>query len=376
LPTHTHTHTQHTQIMYTNLFFFLIVSLISVCYSLEWQGVNANGHPVERTFTVLQSPDKGDPYTFSVLATQRKAIGKSKTIDAIEFTFSVIGLPHFVVRFFAHSSDSVEATAHRHALRKLVEYIPNPLNSSAGFQPGTNNLTVIVQEQFFWGSDAASDWSALSVTESTDSSTGANIYTICSTNGIGVNLCVYSADIWSQLTVNGSTFSVDPNSIHHSLDISNFPWLGTNTQLALKVHFEAHTRVVPLNDSSLLNSGEQAFDLSDSGTGKRPVSSWDDTVSVAGSDCSSTADVVRSVIYENDVVGDLDQNIQSAMSQWSDEVDINLITRIVYFSFLTDCNQPTNINWDPEDGIVDSGSFILFPTLSIVLLAILSSFYF
>jgi len=346
--------------------------LICFSFSVKWEGVNANGHEVERTFTILQSPSLGDSKTFSVLATQRAVLRngrRTRIIDAMEFLFSVVGLPHFVVRYFARSTDSVEAGAIRHGLRKLIEYVPNPNNLSSGFQPGVNE---VVQERYFWQGEG-SDWGDLSVTESTDSSTGANIYTICSTNDIGVTVCVYSTDIWSQLTVNGSTFSVDPNAIHHSFDISNFPWNGTNTQLALKTHFEAITGAKNLNNDSLLDENQSGINLGDDTDNSTPLAAWNDTVSVTGSGCSSTADVIRSAIFESDPSSDTDTNINSALSQWSGEVSLNLETRIVYFSFLTDCNQPTDIFWDPEMGFVDTNfATIVYPSLSLLFLAILA----
>jgi len=296
---------------------------------------------------------------------------KLKLLDAIEFSFSVVGLPHFVARYFAKSGDSIETGAIRHGLRKLVEYQPGN-DSSAGFQPGVNT---IVQERLFWGTGSGSKWGALTVSESTDSTTGATVYSICSTNDISVTVCAFGVDIWSELTVNGSKFAVDPNSIHHLFNISNFPWKGTNTQLALKTHFEAVSQVVPINETTLLNSGEAGFNLSDSSDGSvTPAASWNTTVSVTGTGCSATAPVVRSVIYSSDVAADEDVNINTATNQWSGEVNLKLITRIVYFSFLTDCNQPTDILWDPDMGFVDSGSFasVIFPSLSLLLLALFS----
>jgi len=356
-----------------NSFLISLVFLSCLCfsYSLKWEGTNANGHLVERTFSVLKSPALGDPYTFAVLATQRSVNSKghkSRIIDALEFVFSVVGLPHFVVRYFARSTDSIEAGAIRHGLRKLVEYFPGA-NASAGFEPGVNNISSI---QYFWGSGPSAQWSQLSVVENTDSSSGANTYTVCSSNGIGVTICIYSTDIFSEMMINGSKFGIDPNSIHHSLNIASFPWTGTNTQLALKVHFEAISKVAELTNSSLLDTNEDALNLSDDSDTTKAYASWNKTVSVTGAGCSPTAPVVRSVIYENDPTFDKDVNVNTATGQWSGEVNVNFITRLVYYSFLTDCNQPTNILWDPDMGFVDSFASFVYPSLSLMLLALLS----
>jgi hypothetical protein len=351
---------------------FIISTLLAVSLGLRWEGTNENGHPVIRTFNVLASPAKGNPYTFTVLATQRQAQGKHKIQDAIEFTFSVVGLPHFTVRHFDRSTDTVEARGCRHALRKIVEYVES-VNGTGGYEPGTDTK---LQESTFWGVGAGSDWSALDVSNS--SVNGANVFSVCSSNGVGVTICFYAADIWSQLTVNGSSFSVDPNSIHHTLNILNFPFLRSDgsSRLALKTHFEAVSRVVVLNDTTLLdNPNENALDLSVEGDDKKPVAAWDTTVSVTGSGCDSSADVLRSVLYETDVTADEDVNINTALGMWSGEVKLNFLTRITYLSFLTECTggEPTDIFWDPDVGVVDNGSFAstIFPSL-ILLLALLS----
>jgi len=348
----------------------LLIFCISLSYSLKWEGVNALGHPVIRTFRVIKSPALGNKFTFTIRATQRPVDGdghKVKVANALEFTFSVVGLPHYVVRHFERSADTIESGAVRHGLRKLVEYVPS--SPTAGYTPGVQNITQI---RYFWkGSGSA--WSQLSVTQST-SATGGNVYAVCSTNDIGVTFCFYVADIWSQLTVNGSVFAIDPNSIRHTLDISKFPWLGTNTQLALKVHFEAKSRVVSLNDTSFLDPNEDALDLSDPSDTKKPIASWDKFVNVTGAGCSATAPVLRSVIWTTDIASDADVNIETALTQWTGEITLNLVLRTVYFSFLTDCNQPTDIYWDPEIGFAIIGNFgsFVFPSLSLLFFVLLS----
>jgi len=363
------------------ILFVSLLTIISVTYSLKWEGDNANGHPVTRTFRILESPALGNPYTFRVLAVQRAVNTKThKTVftDAIEFTFSVVGLPHFVVRYFAKSTNTtIESSAIRHGLRKLVEYRPGNASESAGFVPGEGE---IVQEKYFW-SGPGSVWSELMISNMTTSA-GANVYQICSSNDIGVTVCFYAADVWNQLTVNGSRFDIDPNAIHHTLDISNFPWKDTDTNLALKVQYEATSRVIALNDSDLVGPNEEALDLSNEGTSTttaRPVAAWSTNVTVTGAGCDSVAPVVRSVIFFNDTIYDPDVGVAIALALWSGEVNLNLVLRIVYFSFLTDCNQPTDIFWDPDMGYVDeasvaSNAYLIFPSAFLALLAIFGSF--
>jgi hypothetical protein len=364
----------------------LIAILVVAVSSVHWTGTDANGDEVIRTFRVLKSPAMGFPDTFTILAVQRElepqpSGKKHKTVsrieDALEFTFSVVALPHYTIRYYKASTDQVETGAVRHGLRKLIEYVPG-VNASAGFQPGQDNKT---SEMYFW-KGTGSSWSNLQVQTSVDQSTGANQTSVCTSNDVGVTICMYISDLTSQLTVNGSQFKLSPNSIHHTLTISKYPFLRNDTQLCLKTHFEARTRVLPLSNATVLDSNEDALDLSDgNSSGASPIAAWQTTVNVQGNGCSATAPVVRSDLFQTEVSGDVDANITNVLSKLSGEISINLITRYVYFSYLTNCPQPSNIYWDPDVGYVDAQpssavSFNAIPSAVIILIIALLAIHF
>jgi hypothetical protein len=348
----------HTAIMkFVAIAIVVVALLVSISTGFKWEGTDANGHPVVRTFTVLKSPAMGNPYTFAVLATQRNidANGKkTKVQDAIEFTFSVVGLPHYVLRYFQRSTDAMEHSAFRHALRKLIEYVPDPENVTAGFEPGVTNKT---SEMYFWNAGKPGRgflFGALQVT--TTMSNNATVYQICTANDAGVTFCFFGSDVWAQLMINGSTFSLDPNAFHHTLNISGYPFLRNDTQLALKTHVDVTKRCVTWNDSALLDSNEAALDVSDPSdtSNSTPVAAWVQTVDVTGDGCSATAAVVRSVIFDGEVVTDTDANITVALAQLDGEIMLTTIEKMVYFSYLTDCPKPTDIYWDPEVGVAQN----------------------
>jgi len=192
---------------------------------------------------------------------------------------------------------------------------------------------------------------------------------------MGVSFCFYGADIWTQLTVNGSQFTLDPNSFHHTLNISGFPFLRNDTQLSLKTHLDVISRVVQLNETDLLDPNEGALDLSDptDTSGSKPIAAWSETVQVSGTDCSATAPVVRSVIFDGEVQADLDGNITAALAAFAGEISLSLVERILYFSFLTDCPMPSDIYWDPDVGFeIDSSSNINFAAYNIPSFALIA----
>jgi len=54
-------------------------------------------------------------------------------------------------------------------------------------------------------------------------------------------------------------------------------------------------------------------------------------------------------IYDTDTLTGNSANLNG-------DITINLIERISYFSFLTDCSEPTSIFWDPDMGIAGTTS--------------------
>jgi len=341
---------------------FIALGCFLSANGLQWIGYGASGNEVERTITVLASPDQGNPHTYAVLATQREvrenAKGQhiGKVVDAIEFTFSTIGIPHFTLRHFARSSDLVEARAGRHAFRKIVEYVNE--NSDPGFQPENDTK---VQSFYLW----LQVWSPLAVATTT-SATGATVTSICthSANNV-VEICAFLADIATELTVNGSVFRLDDQAIHHTLSINNFPFMNTNSQLAIKAHFEAKTRIADYNNT---DAQEAAQDLSDAGDDHHPVVAWNTYVNVTGTGCAATAPVQREILRIRDSINDTDI-VPAGALQFPDSISFSTIIRITYFSFLTGAGcEPTQIFWDPDLGLVDdsSAAFVVVPSFLFV----------
>jgi len=340
---------------------FIALGCFLSANGLKWIGYGASGNEVERTINVIASPDMGNPHTYAVLATQREvrtnAKGQhvGKVVDAIEFTFSTIGIPHFTIRHFARSNDQVEARAARHAFRKIVEYVN--VNADPGFQPENDTK---VQSFYFW----LQTWSPLAVSTTTTAN-GATVTSICThTANNVVDICAYLADIATELTVNGSVFQLDDQAIHHTLSIDNFPFIDTNSQLAIKAHFEAKTRVADYNNT---DPKEAAMDLSDAGDDHHPVVAWNTYVNVTGTGCAATAPVQREIIRLVDSINDTD-TLGNAI-QFTDQISFSTIIRITYFSFLTGAGcEPTQIFWDPDLGLVDdsSAAFVVVPSFFFV----------
>jgi len=340
---------------------FIALGCFLSANGLQWIGYGARGNEVVRTINVIASPAMGEPHTYAVLATQRsvRSNGRvSRIQDAIEFTFSTVGLPHVTLRHFARSSDGVEARAARHAFRKLVEYVN--VNSDPGYQPENDTK---VQSYYFWNNT----WSPLTVS-STTTAGGATVTSICTnTANSVVVLCVYLTDIATDLTVNGSVFHLDDQAIHHTLTINNFPFINTNSQLALKAHFEAKTRVVDWNET---DANEAAEDLSDAGDDHHPVAAWNTYVNVTGAGCTPTATVEREAIRIVESINDTD-NLPASATQFPDHISFSTILRITYFSFLTNAGcRPTQIFWDPDLGLVDDSAagagYMIVPSFLLV----------
>jgi len=283
---------------------------------------------------------------------------KSRIADAIQFRFSTNFFPHYTIRHFTRSTDTVERRAARHAFRKIIEYNST---SEEGFNANGTKLSTYP----LW----MQSWSIMA--RNNNNATGVEVVEVCShTLDKVFELCVMFTGTQAALTVNGSKFMVDNNAIEHTLSIKNYPFVSSSSRLALKTHLSVVDRVKDFNDSSVVDtSTESAVDLSatsDEGSNIHPVASWSDTCEA----CGTTAPVVKSVIFDAEPTKDIDVNFPNGET---DEITITLIDKFVYFSFLTDCPKP-EIYWDPALGIVDdsgaSAGFSLIPSfwLSLVVL--------
>jgi len=164
----------------------------------------------------------------------------------------------------------------------------------------------------------------------------------------------------------------DPNAIKWSIAISNYPYVGNNTRLALKANFDSKDIVKDLSESDggtgateIDSSNEAALEVAKEDTGARGIASWSTGITVTGTGCSDAGTITRSVVFEGDVSQDRDQLPVGD----TDGLSFNTAHRIVYFSFITDC-QPASVEWDPEFGVAidQNGVSGLLP--SVLLLAV------
>lgn len=302
--------------------------------------------------------------TFSIVAFQANAANR-RVEDAIQFVFTTNFMPRFGVRYFTRNGDSTEFIAARVGLRKLVEYVETGADNS-GFDPETDTR---VQDYYLWNQT----WTDLSFQNQVNN--GAQLKSVCTETVDGVvQICLFAADIINSLTVNGTSFTIDPNAISHTFVVKNFPFLQTDTKLALKHHLDSRTRAVDAvtEDPTQLNAGEDAIDLGDSGSTFRPVFAWSTSVNVTGTGCSAVAPVVRSVVFEGEVQKDID--VVAPGTEDELDVTISLKRRIIYHSFITDCAKPEVIFWDPDFGVADTSSVAAFVPCVALVLALLAFF--
>jgi len=81
--------------------------------------------------------------------------------------------------------------------------------------------------------------------------------------------------------------------------------------------------------------------------------------------------VTRTVVYDNQVTADIDPLPSGDTDSFSE----TLTLRVSYFSFLTDCNNPISIIWDPDFGVAGSlspASLVQVSSFSLVILLLLA----
>jgi len=336
----------------------LFAVIIASASCLKWRGYDDNGNPVARTFTILRAPPK-DPHVIEWRAVQRSFSDKKRNIDAIQFTFSTNFFPHYTIRHFTKDSDSLEARAARHGLRKIIEYEDS---GNPGYDP---DVDVQVSNYSLWNRQ----WTQIGKVQSTVN--GANLVEACThtTDGI-VELCLLFTDIVAELTVNGSKFTVDNNAIHHTLRIQNNSFVSPTSRLSLKTHLHVREKVVDFNDPNSVDANSEAAlnlgSASDDADNVHPVAAWSKSVEA----CGGSAPVVRDVLRDVESMRDIDFGFPNNGSM-DDGIQITLIQKLTYHSFLTNCSHP-DIYWDPDLGIVDnsnsSSGYFLLPSMFLSIL--------
>jgi len=152
--------------------------------------------------------------------------------------------------------------------------------------------------------------------------------------------------------------------------------VGLNSRLAIKVGFDTKFLVKDLSgddtpvNSTTTNGLALGGATSDNDPHVRSLISWVTNVDVTGNSCSSNANVSRSVVYDAQVTADMDV----LPTNDPDTLDATFHLRVCYFSFLTDCFNPTEIKWDPDMGVVGSGLQVSFSLCLIALILVATLF--
>jgi len=296
----------------------------------------------------LKSPALGEPNTFQVLAVDSvaKPGRKVQVEDAIEFLFTTVIMPHFTILHYNNAGDTVEARAARHTLRKILEYNDT---GAPGFDP---DVDTIVSNYYFWNVI----WTPFVFSSSVTN--GVTIYSLTTGTSDGVvGLTVYLSNQGFNLRLNGTNLLIflDNNAIHHTLTIKNFPYKSTGTSLALKVVFESATVISDIDSGAAGQNATVLVGATGITDPIRPVADWATFVNVTGTGCNPTASIAKDIYRDVDSVRDIDLTLPKLTI----ETNINLNFHITYFSFLTNC-QATEIVWDPEIGIQDYSSAVVF----------------
>jgi len=269
-------------------------------------------------------------------------------------------IPHWTVLHFQNSGDAVESRAARHALRKILEFTDLP--PLGFFSP---DIDTIVSEYPLWNAS----WTPLSI--STQVLNGANVWTL-ETNTVDgvVTLAIYLTDTAVTMTNGTTTINLDNNAIHHTFKISKYPYKGTGTELALKVHFESRTAIQDFASGTPNQNSTQLVGIT--GDTIQPIAVWDNTVTLSGgNNCPATAPILRDIYRSVESPNDIDRGLPSLPI----ETVITLQEHITYFSFNTYC-QPTTIFWDPDIGILDDSDASITSVSSLMILALTLLSYF
>jgi hypothetical protein len=282
--------------------------------------------------------------------------------------FDTDWVPRHLVEYFKHSTDANDLLAGRWLYWKLIEYQETGTNT--GFDPDNDQM---VSHYKLYNCS----WSIFQVSEFTNTD-GTIVHSVCSSlNGPqprpDMTLCVDLSQ--GSTTVRG--IREDPNALKWNVTIANYPYLQTNTFLALKFSFSTRMIVHDFNatDASQfsLDQNENASVLCDDGNGNKIIAGYVKTVNTTGAGCSPSAPVVRSIIMQGEWASDVDLDFPSGDP---DDV-VFLATKMVgYFSYISDC-QPTSISWDPQIGAgldPDSAAGVVFPSLMLALIALAANF--
>jgi len=323
---------------------------------------------IQREFKVFQGPHR-----FEILAA-RKVSGTTHgpTVDAVDFVFDTNWVPHYLLRYFFKSSDSTDLVAARWVLWKLVEYTDT--DGDLVFTPGVDTLN---SDWKLW----QHAWTVMSDTQITNPD-GTTAHEICTSSVVSspsVQLCLTIAD--GSTTVHA--LHTNPNALKWNITISNYPYTGNSSRLAMKAAFGTRQKATEFDssDNSTFQTAanERGVILSDVINGAQAIAGYVAEVSVTGAGCAATATINSTLIKQGQWTGDIDVNFPSGNDTEAATIQLSLTDQIAYYSFVTNCFNPTSIEWDPEVGVMtpaSSGAGVSIPSMIAVVLLALAALLF
>jgi len=301
-----------------------------------------SGDYVQREIVVTE----GD-HSFDLLAVRKAVAGKQIVLDAAQFLFDTTLAPAHILRYFARSTDNADLFAMRWMIWKIVEF--TDIDGDLTFTPGTDT---IVSQYPLW----LRSWSVMSNSK-TVLPNNSTIYEICThLNGTAsprpdVEICLIIAE-------NATIFRgirLDPNSIKWNITISNYPYAGTTSRLAIKASFD--TRQVAAEFDAVANTtykpapNERGYTCSGNFGGAQALSGYVSTgVFVEGANCTSSCKVNSTTLHAGEWSADVDTTFPHASDIIVVKLNLTAHEQIVYHSFQTNCYNPSVVGWDPEVG--------------------------
>jgi len=331
------------------LLFALFV--ISFGFSL----VSENG--VQRTITVVQSPPL-TPHTFEVRAVRADKMG----VDAFDILFSTNWVPRFVHRYFQRSADASQLFASRWNMWKLIEYQEN--GTSDGFVPFSGDI--ILQNYTLYLKNAM--WSNMTV--SSYAVGAATVHQVC-TQLPAVNPVVVICGKLANQKIFDAAVTLNPSRFKFSFTVTNnFPYLSNNSRIALQVSWDTSDTITDFStteDSGLTvdNNNTHGVVLNQNGKLVGLATYINAINETCGNGTTGAVPVYRTIVYQDSSAIPSEQ-----LPSGDPDTSVDVSNRVSFFSFLTDCPQPT-INWDPEIGTNGAAGFAPLLLIVFVLLAFL-----
>jgi len=320
---------------------------------------------VQREFKVFQ-----DPHRFEILAARRvTGTTHAPTVDAVDFVFDTTWVPHYLLRYFFRSSDASDLVAARWVLWKIIEY--TDMDGDLVFTPGVDTMN---SNWKLW----QHAWTVMSDTQITNPD-GSLAHEICSSSVVtspSVQLCITIAD--SATTVHN--LHTNPNALKWNVTISNYPYVGSSSRLALKAAFgtrQAAKEFASADNSTFQTAAnERGVILSDVISGAQAMAGYVAEVSVTGTGCAATSTINATVIRQGQWSADIDLDFPSGNDTEAGQLQLQLTDQIAYYSFPTNCVNPSAIEWDPTVGVMIpfSGAAISIPSLLAITFLVLAAF--